>query len=100
MVESYLRRVVSLPLPGDADAPEYYPALSRVAVDLAFWSVLQDRREVISESDRATNKNALKFLEDIATGAIGFDVAATGQASTGARRSVRMVASLKGVDFL
>lgn len=93
MVESYLRRIAVIPLPGDPDSPDYYPALSRVACDLAFWNVIQDRRETIAESDRATNKNALKFLEDIATGRVGFVTAPNATSTTGAKVASKLVAS-------
>jgi phage gp36-like protein len=64
-VEMYLGGVVKLPLPEPAES---YPALVAHAIALAWWHLLQDRPETLTESDRANVRDAREFLKAVSCG--------------------------------
>jgi phage gp36-like protein len=70
LAASYLRRSVPLPLPGDPTSRDFFPDLCGHVANLVRWYILEPRPDIPAETDRMRQKDAIQFLEDVASGKV------------------------------
>jgi phage gp36-like protein len=93
--EMHLAGVVTVPL--ELEGSEY-PALVRNATEIAFWILLNDRMESVTEADRARVKDARRFFENLASGKIRMAIVPSAVAVAGAKGGLFERPSVSGVD--